>query len=75
MESEIGTETVFDLLKMGAITARLRTTTDDLEFAATWLEAYEGDPADDAANLTALATVARYQRREAARRITRANHR
>jgi hypothetical protein len=60
--------TVRALSDAGEVTARRRTTTDDLEFAAEWLEAYEGDPDDDGENLTALATVARRLRREAARR-------
>jgi hypothetical protein len=61
--------TTQELVDDGAIIPRRRTTVDDLEFAATWLEAYEGDPADDAGNLTAAATVAAYLRREAMRRI------
>lgn len=63
--------TVIELVEAGEITARKRTTVDDLEFAATWLEQYEGDPEDDPANLAAAATVARYLRREAARREAR----
>lgn len=63
--------TVEALLGAGEITPRSRTTTDDLLFAATWLESYEGDPEDDPENLTAAATVARFLRREAERRINR----
>ena len=63
--------TVYELVESGEITARKRTTVDDLEFAATWLEQYEGDPEDDEENLTAAAAVARYLRREAARRSAR----
>jgi hypothetical protein len=63
--------TVESLVEAGAIRARKRTTADDLEFAATWLEAFEGDPDDDPESLTALATVADYLRREADRRNRR----
>lgn len=63
---EIGT--VHDHTESGAIIPRKRTTADDLLFAATWLEAYEGAPGDDRDNLVSLATVARRLRREAGRR-------
>lgn len=63
--------TVHELVEAGEVTPRKRTTADDLEFAATWLEAYEGDPEDDSQCLTTLASVARYLRREAARRENR----
>lgn len=61
-------DTVQGHLDNGRITARKRTRIDDLLFAATWLEAYEGDPDDDTDSLTALATVAAYLRRQAERR-------
>lgn len=62
--------TVHELTEAGAITARRRATVDDLEFAATWLESYEGDPDDDPTNLAAAATAAAYLRRQVARRTT-----
>ncbi len=64
--------TVIELVEAGEITPRKRTTVDDLELAATWLEQYEGDPDEDRPNLTALATAAAYLRREAARRTRNA---
>jgi hypothetical protein len=60
--------TVFELVEAGEITPRKRTTVDDLEWGATWLEQYEGDPEDDPDVLTAMATAAQYLRREAAKR-------
>ncbi len=63
--------TVEALTDAGEITARKRVKADDLELAATWLEAYEGNPEDDSENLTALATVAASLRREAQRRRKR----
>lgn len=51
--------TVRGLVELGELTPRRWTTADDLELAATWLEQYEGDPADDGDNMVALATVAR----------------
>ena len=68
-------DTVSALVDADEIAPRGRTTADDLEFAATWLESYEGDPEDDRANLVALATVAAHLRREAARRVRRTEER
>jgi hypothetical protein len=62
------TATVLEHVETGEIKAKSRTTQNALEFAATWLEAYEGDPEDDRDNLTDLATVAQYLRREASKR-------
>lgn len=61
-------DTVYTLTELGTIVPRKRTTADDLELAATWLEAYEGDPEEDSTNLVALASVARKLRLEASRR-------
>ena len=63
--------TVEVLVEAGEITPRQRATVDDLEFAATWLDAYEGDPEDDPEILVAAATVARWLRREVDRRLAR----
>lgn len=63
-------DTVYAHIESAAIVPRKRTTSDDLEFAATWLEAYEGDPEEDSDNLIALASVARKLRLEASRRNT-----
>lgn len=60
--------TVETLTATGELTPRKRVTAEDLEFAATWLEAYEGEMDNDADNLIALATVARSLRMEAERR-------
>jgi hypothetical protein len=43
-----------------------RVTTDDLEFAATWLDCYEGQ--DDDGNNAAAVRVAAWLRAEVARR-------
>lgn len=64
-------DTVEALLIAGEITPRKRVTADDLEFAATWLEAYEGNPEEDRNNLIALASVAGFLRREVAKRDRR----
>lgn len=65
--------TVVELVEAGEITPRKRVTADDLEYAATWLEAFEGDPDDGPSdNLTAYATVAAWLRREAAKREAKA---
>lgn len=58
-------------MESGAIAPRRRVTVDDLELAATWLENYEGSPDDDGGNLTSLASVAVFLRKEAARRVAR----
>lgn len=62
---------VYELVDAGEIAPRQRVSVGDLDFATTWLEHYEGDSDEDAKNLTALATVARYLRRESARREAR----
>jgi hypothetical protein len=67
--------TVEYLLDEGFIAPRDRTTADDLELAATWLEAYEGDTDDDYPGLTTMATVAQYLRNQASQRRKRAQHR
>ncbi len=60
--------TVEEHLDAGRIVPRKRLTRDALDLAATWLEAYEGDAEEDADNLTELATVAAFLRRESAKR-------
>lgn len=65
--------TVTSHIEAGTITPRKRVTVDDLEFAATWLEAFEGDPDQDKPELIALATVAASLRRDAARRRERSS--
>jgi hypothetical protein len=67
----LGSATVEAHVAAGTITARRRTTADDLLFAAEWLMAYEGDPDDDRPNMEALAAVARYLANEAQRREAR----
>ncbi len=65
--------TVISHVEGETITPRRRVTIDDLEFAATWLEHYEGDPDEDQPELIALATVAAKLRAEAARRRERSS--
>lgn len=60
--------TVEEHVDAGRITPGKRVTRSALELAATWLEAYEGDVEDDGDNLTELATVAAFLRREAQKR-------
>ncbi len=57
--------TVEALTEEGAITPRGRVTADNLDWAATWLEAYEGDTDTDREVLTVMATVAASLRRQA----------
>jgi hypothetical protein len=64
--------TVFEHVEAGDVKPRSRVSVDALELAATWLESYEGDPDDDRANLTDLATVAAELRARADRRTARA---
>lgn len=61
-------DTVEGHINAGRVFARRRTRADDLLLAATWCEAFEGDPADDPESLSALATAAAYLRREADKR-------
>lgn len=70
-----GTDTLRAHLDAGRVTARRRTTTDDLWLAVTWLEQYEADPARDGDVLTSLASAAHYLRAEALRRQARADAR
>lgn len=60
--------TVAGHLHDGVVRPRIRKTVDDLELAATWLEAYEADIDQDLDMVISLATVAAWLRREAARR-------
>lgn len=59
----------------GTIVPRTRTTADDLDWAATWLEAYEGCPDTDKDVLTIAATVAAALRRDSRQRRRQADDR
>jgi hypothetical protein len=60
--------TVYEMVETGVITPKLRTTSDDLELAATWLEAYEGDIEDSPEILITMASVAAKLRKEVNKR-------
>lgn len=59
-------DTVRAHIEAGTVRVKMRTTEDDLRFAAEWLEAFE---TSDPAEVAALAAVARKLRAEADRRI------
>jgi hypothetical protein len=64
METEI--ETIEHHIESGALVPSGRVSADNLEMAATWLEAYEGEATDP--TVLELAAVAAWIRREVARR-------